>query len=116
MEERVAIGANVVHETIRREGEDELKRSGSALAWSGLAAGLSKGFSLVAEALYVAYLPDQPWRVTTGAENWGAFLAHFFFPTLLGNIVGGVSLVACLGHAQVVAGKDEVHPSKIAGK
>jgi formate/nitrite transporter FocA (FNT family) len=54
--------------------------------------------------------------VITGAENWGAFLAHFFSPTLLGNIDGGVSLVACLGHAQVVAGKDEIHPSKIAGK
>jgi hypothetical protein len=60
VEERLAIGANVVHETIRREGEEELKRSASALAWSGLAAGLSMGFSLVAEALFVAYLPDQP--------------------------------------------------------
>ena len=62
VEERVAIGANVVHETIRREGEEELQRSASALAWSGLAAGLSMGFSLVAEALLVAYLPDRPWR------------------------------------------------------
>ena len=62
VEERIAIGANVVHETIRREGEDELKRSASALAWSGLAAGLSMGFSLVAEALFVAHLPDRPWR------------------------------------------------------
>lgn len=61
VEERVAIGANVVHEAIRREGEDELKRSSSALAWSGLAAGLSMGFSLVAEALLAAYLPDSPW-------------------------------------------------------
>jgi hypothetical protein len=32
VEERVAIGAHVVHETIRREGEEELKRSSSALA------------------------------------------------------------------------------------
>jgi formate/nitrite transporter FocA (FNT family) len=30
----------------------------------------------------------------------------FFFPTLLGNIVGGVSLVAALGHAQVVVDKN----------
>jgi formate/nitrite transporter FocA (FNT family) len=32
-------------------------------------------------------------------------LHALFFPTLLGNIVGGVSLVAALGHAQVVGGK-----------
>jgi len=30
--ERVAIGAHVVYETVRREGEEELKRSSSALA------------------------------------------------------------------------------------
>lgn len=62
VEERTAIGANVVYEAIRREGEEELKRSSSALAWSGLAAGLSMGFSLIAEALLAAYLPDQSWR------------------------------------------------------
>ncbi|HUX67137.1 MAG TPA: formate/nitrite transporter family protein [Terriglobales bacterium] len=62
VEERLAIGANVVYETIRREGDDELSRSPQALAWSGFAAGLSIGFSLVAEALLQAHLPDRPWR------------------------------------------------------
>jgi hypothetical protein len=52
--ESVAIGAHVVHETIRREGREELKRSSAALAWSGLAAGLSLGFSLAAEGLLAA--------------------------------------------------------------
>ena len=61
IQERVAIGAHIVHETIRREGEDELKRTSSALAWSGLAAGLSMGFSLVAEGLLAAALPSAPW-------------------------------------------------------
>ncbi|MGH9690525.1 MAG: formate/nitrite transporter family protein [Candidatus Acidiferrales bacterium] len=257
VQERVAIGAHVVHETILREGEEELKRPPSALAWSGLAAGLSMGFSLVAEGLLASYLPNSQWRplvskmgysvgflivvlgrqqlftettltavlpllsrrdmktglgvlrlwgvvllanlvgtylfalcvgripifpphiqqtmieistgateggfgvifvraifagwlialmvwllpaaesarvsiiiiltyliglggfshviagstkvlflVVTGGETWGVFLWRFFVPTLLGNIVGGVSLVAFLGHAQVVAGKD----------
>jgi formate-nitrite transporter family protein len=255
VQERVAIGAHVVHETIRREGEEELKRSPSALAWSALAAGLSMGFSLVAEGLLAAYLPNSHWTpllsklgysvgflivvlgrqqlftettltavlpllskrdiktglgvmrlwsvvlvanlvgtylfalcigripifpahiqqilievsngategsfgvifmraifagwlialmvwllpaadsarvsiiiiityliglggfnhviagstkmlllVVTGAETWRTFILRFFLPTLLGNIVGGVSLVAFLGHAQVVAG------------
>jgi len=61
IQERVSIGAHVVHETIRREGEDELNRTSSALAWSGLAAGLSMGFSLVAEGLLAAGLPHARW-------------------------------------------------------
>ncbi|HTX16738.1 MAG TPA: formate/nitrite transporter family protein [Candidatus Baltobacteraceae bacterium] len=62
VEERVAIGPHIVYEAIRREGEEELRRPAAALAWSGLAAGLSMGFSFIAEALLQAYLPDQPWR------------------------------------------------------
>jgi len=62
VEERVAIGAPVVYEAIRLEGEEELVRPFSALAWSGLAAGLSIGFSLLAEAFLTALLPDAPWR------------------------------------------------------
>ncbi|HEX5226887.1 MAG TPA: formate/nitrite transporter family protein, partial [Bryobacteraceae bacterium] len=38
------------------------ERSVSALAWSGLAAGLSMGFSFVGEALFRSYVPDVPWR------------------------------------------------------
>ena len=257
VQERVAIGPHIVYETIRREGEEELKRSSVSLAWSGLAAGLSMGFSLVAEGLLAAHLPNAEWTslisklgysvgflivvlgrqqlytettltvilpllsrrnletavgvlrlwgvvllanlvgtflfalclgrialfppyvrhmmievsrgategsfgtvfmravfagwlialmvwllpaaesarvsiiiiityliglagfnhvvagstkllllVITGNETWGNFVFRFFFPTLLGNIAGGVSLVAFLGHAQVVAGTD----------
>jgi len=52
----------VVHEAIRRQGDEELKRPVSALAWSGLAAGMSMGFSFIAEALLRTHLPDTPWR------------------------------------------------------
>jgi formate/nitrite transporter FocA (FNT family) len=62
VEERVAIGAKVVYEAVRLEGDEELKRPAMALAWSGLAAGLSMGFSLLAEAALSAHLPDTPWR------------------------------------------------------
>lgn len=61
VEDRVAINAHVVYESIRREGEEELARPNAALAWSALAAGLSMGISFVAEALLKAHLPNQPW-------------------------------------------------------
>jgi formate/nitrite transporter FocA (FNT family) len=61
-EQRTSVAAPVVHETIRIQGEDELRRPASALAWSGLAAGLSMGFSFIAEALFQNYLPADGWR------------------------------------------------------
>ncbi len=61
-EDRTSVSAFVIHETIRRDGEEELERPTSALAWSGLAAGMSMGFSLVAQAMIQSALPDQPWR------------------------------------------------------
>ena len=61
-EERTSVSAVVVHETVRYDGEEELKRPASALAWSGLAAGMSMGFSLVAQALLQARLPNTSWR------------------------------------------------------
>src|SRR5579871_3997096 len=60
--ERSSVTVHVVHEAVRREGEEELKRTTSALAWSGLAAGLSMGFSLILEGLLRSKLPEAPWR------------------------------------------------------
>lgn len=60
--DRVRPDARIIHEVIRLEGEGELRRPVSALAWSGLAAGLSMGFSLVGRGLLETHLPDQPWR------------------------------------------------------
>ncbi len=59
--ERTAISVHIVYEAILAEGEAELKRPTSALAFSGLAAGLSMGFSFLAQGLLLARLPDQPW-------------------------------------------------------
>lgn len=50
--------AALIHETIRAEGVGELERKSSALALSGLAAGLSMGFSLVVQSVLTAALPD----------------------------------------------------------
>jgi formate-nitrite transporter family protein len=67
--ERSAPRALVVFETIRREGDNELQRPFISLAASGLAAGLSMGFSLVTTGLLRALLPDAPWRPLV--ENFG---------------------------------------------
>ena len=52
--------ARVIHEVLREEGEVELKRPVGALIWSGLAAGLSMGFSFLTLALLHSALRDAP--------------------------------------------------------
>jgi formate/nitrite transporter FocA (FNT family) len=59
--ERVAPSGKIVYRAILAEGEEELSRPSPALFWSGIAAGLSMGFSLVAEALLTTYLPEARW-------------------------------------------------------
>ncbi|WP_158811425.1 formate/nitrite transporter family protein [Beijerinckia sp. L45] len=54
--------ARVIHEIIREDGEKALKRSVTAMAWSGFGAGLSMGFSFLVMALIRGALPDAPWR------------------------------------------------------
>ena len=54
--------AALIHETIRAEGVDELERAVWALAMSGLAAGLSMGFSLIVQGILRANLPPGPLR------------------------------------------------------
>jgi formate/nitrite transporter FocA (FNT family) len=56
------LDAKTTYEVVRREGMRELERSTSALLWSGLAAGLSMGFSFLGDAYLRAYLPDAHWR------------------------------------------------------
>jgi formate/nitrite transporter FocA (FNT family) len=61
-EDHTALNAAVVHEAVLREGAEQLLRPSASLAFSGLAAGLSMGFSLIAVGLLHAHLPDEPWR------------------------------------------------------
>jgi len=53
--------ARVVHEIVREEGEGEIERDAASLIWSGLAAGLSIGFSFYVQGLLQSSLPDAPW-------------------------------------------------------
>jgi len=59
--EHSSIRALVIHEVLREEGEAELERHAGSLAWSGLAAGLTMGFSFLGLALLQSDLPSAPW-------------------------------------------------------
>ncbi|UIJ73016.1 formate/nitrite transporter family protein [Aurantimonas sp. HBX-1] len=61
VEQQSRPSATLIHETIRAEGERELDRGAFALMMSGLAAGLSIGFSVVVPAIVMVALPDTPW-------------------------------------------------------
>ena len=60
--EHSAPPAMVIHEIVRTDGEVELARRAGAIFWSGLAAGLSMGFSFLALALIQSGLPEGPSR------------------------------------------------------
>lgn len=53
----------VIYEVVRRLGDEEMDRPITSLWWSGVAAGLSISFSLLAEAVLQSYLPESSWRV-----------------------------------------------------
>ncbi|MFA5955295.1 formate/nitrite transporter family protein [Hyphomicrobium sp.] len=74
----------VVYEIIRVQGEIELRRPVSALWWSGVAAGISIGFSFLTEAALAAHLPEAPWSAVVAK---------------LGYAVG--FLIVILGHQQL---------------
>src|SRR5207237_263417 len=50
-----------VHEAIRLEGTEELERPPSSIGWSGLAAGLTMGTSMLGQAILKAALPEAAW-------------------------------------------------------
>ena len=52
----------VIYEVVRRLGEEEMARPATSLWWSGVAAGLSISFSLLAQAVLLTHLPDTEWR------------------------------------------------------
>lgn len=76
--------AAVVYEIIRLQGETELRRPVTSLWYSGVAAGISIGFSFLTEAALAAHLPH---------AEWTAIIAK------LGYAVG--FLIVILGHQQL---------------
>src|SRR3954470_1074876 len=70
--------------------------------------GLANLTHIVAGAVEVLFLP------MVGARTWADVALGYLLPTLLGNIIGGVSLTAAINHAQVVAGNSEAHQEPTA--
>jgi hypothetical protein len=62
--------AVVIHAILRKEGEAELSRRPGAVFWSGLAAGLSMGFSFLAMALIQSKLPEGAARYLIGSVGY----------------------------------------------
>jgi formate/nitrite transporter FocA (FNT family) len=52
----------VIYEVVRRNGEEEMGRPATSLWWSGVAAGLSISFSLLAQAILEEHLPEADWQ------------------------------------------------------
>ncbi|MBC7281999.1 formate/nitrite transporter family protein [Hoeflea sp.] len=63
------LSPRLIHEVIRRDGEEELGRPFRSLFWSGIAAGILISFSIVGKAMLRTYLPDADWRPLV--ENFG---------------------------------------------
>ncbi|WP_119168200.1 formate/nitrite transporter family protein [Algihabitans albus] len=59
IEDRRPLSGKETFEVVRRAGEEELTRPSISLAWSGLAAGLAIGFSVITEAAFMKYLPAE---------------------------------------------------------
>ena len=59
--DRSSPSGTIVYKAILEEGEEELERPSSALFWSGVAAGLAMGFSMLGQAFMIAHLPDAAW-------------------------------------------------------
>lgn len=61
VEEMSAPRTPVIYEVVRRLGDEEMKRPATSLWWSGIAAGASMSFSLLAQSALAAHLPDAAW-------------------------------------------------------
>lgn len=70
--ERKSLSAQGVHDTLLLEGREEINRRWNALAWSGVASGLTMGLSLMAEGTLREYLPDREWRPLVSKLGYAA--------------------------------------------
>lgn len=63
VQEREAASSRVIHEVIRRQGDEELDRPASSLFFSGIVAGVAMAASVLGRGLIESHLPDTEWRL-----------------------------------------------------
>ena len=80
--ERLAASARVIHEVVRRRGDEELERPTASLIWSGLAGGIAISTSVLGQALLESRLPQAAW--TPLVASLGYTLG--FVIVILGNL------------------------------
>jgi formate/nitrite transporter FocA (FNT family) len=75
IEDRGHLRAAIIYEIVRQQGQEDMSRPATSLWWSGLAAGLSISFSLLAQAILTLHLPNSPWTLlVTGLGYSTGFL------------------------------------------
>ena len=80
--DRKATASRVVHEVIRRQGDDELDRPAVSLMWSGLVGGVAISASLLGKSVFEAHLPDAEWRPAVSSIGY----ALGFLVVILGRL------------------------------
>jgi formate/nitrite transporter FocA (FNT family) len=70
VEERAELRTPVIYEVVRRRGDEEMARPAVSLWWSGLAAGLSISFSLLAQGILTLHLPKADWTTLVTSAGY----------------------------------------------
>jgi formate-nitrite transporter family protein len=63
VEQKSSLRTPVIYEIVRKLGDEEMDRPIMSLWWSGVAAGLSISFSLLAQATLQSHLPQSSWTL-----------------------------------------------------
>ena len=58
---RQSLNARVIHEVIRRHGDEEMERPAVSLVWSGVAGGVAISASVIGQSLLEEMLPEAEW-------------------------------------------------------
>jgi formate/nitrite transporter FocA (FNT family) len=117
----------VIFEIVRRLGEEEMERPITSLWWSGLAAGLSMSFSLLAQAILEHHIPASDWKplVTSLGYSVGFVMVvlsrqQLFTETAITVVLPSVIvmttyLISAEGVMRIVAGSMEAYMLTLNG-